>query len=165
MLLGKRPRLPIKRTTSMTGITVDLTGGEAPEPCDQLAPPPPHHHHNHNFIEAQSQDNNTSFLGYNYQESRSNHNFLQSMLSPRTNTYRRNSTDFVETADFLRTCGLCKRRLASGRDIYIYMGDMAFCSLECREKHIKQAEEKGNSSARISPGDRRQKPASSVAES
>lgn len=46
-----------------------------------------------------------------------------SMLSPRgTPTTRRNSADFVnmETASFLKACGLCKRRLAPGRDIFIY---------------------------------------------
>ncbi|GMN33667.1 hypothetical protein TIFTF001_004282 [Ficus carica] len=136
----------------MTGITVDLSGGEASEPSDQLTPQnpsPPSHHH-------QTNNNNMGFFGYN-------NNFLQSMLSPRTNTLRRNSADFIETADFLRTCGLCKSRLASGRDIYIYMGDTAFCSLECRERHIKQAERKDNSMAVSSDNRRHKTPSSSVA--
>ncbi|CAO2163451.1 unnamed protein product [Urochloa humidicola] len=51
---------------------------------------------------------------------------------------RRNSADFsaAETAAFLRACGLCNRRLGPGRDTFMYRGDTAFCSLECRQQHI-----------------------------
>ncbi|GMI68660.1 hypothetical protein HRI_000535200 [Hibiscus trionum] len=49
------------------------------------------------------------------------------------------------TAPFLRCCCLCKRRLAPGRDIYMYRGDTAFCSLECREEKMKQDERKEKS--------------------
>ncbi|CAL5012212.1 unnamed protein product [Urochloa decumbens] len=51
---------------------------------------------------------------------------------------RRNSADYsaVETAAFLRACGLCNRRLGPGRDTFMYRGDTAFCSLECRQQHI-----------------------------
>ncbi|ONK73999.1 uncharacterized protein A4U43_C03F1750 [Asparagus officinalis] len=54
----------------------------------------------------------------------------------------RSSGDFraVETAPFLRACGLCKRRLGPGRDIYMYRGEVAFCSLECRQQLINQEE-------------------------
>ncbi|KAL0395625.1 UNVERIFIED_CONTAM: FCS-Like Zinc finger 5 [Sesamum calycinum] len=63
------------------------------------------------------------------------------MLSPRY--FRRNdSSGDAVTADFLRSCGLCNRRLAPGRDIYMYRGDTAFCSLECREQQMKQDERK-----------------------
>ncbi|XP_059645086.1 FCS-Like Zinc finger 6 [Cornus florida] len=51
-------------------------------------------------------------------------------------------TSTTTTAHFLRTCGLCKRRLATGRDIYMYRGDTAFCSLECREQQMKLDERK-----------------------
>ncbi|WVZ50030.1 hypothetical protein U9M48_001329 [Paspalum notatum var. saurae] len=37
---------------------------------------------------------------------------------------------------FLQRCFLCRRELADGRDIYIYRGDRAFCSEECRCRHI-----------------------------
>nr|CAD1826371.1 unnamed protein product [Ananas comosus var. bracteatus] len=43
---------------------------------------------------------------------------------------------------FLRACGLCRRRLAPGRDIFMYRGDIAFCSLECRQQQINQDERK-----------------------
>ncbi|CAA7034744.1 unnamed protein product [Microthlaspi erraticum] len=39
--------------------------------------------------------------------------------------------------DFLRACSLCNQNLCHRRDIYMYRGDNAFCSLECREKQIK----------------------------
>ncbi|KAL1215473.1 Protein INCREASED RESISTANCE TO MYZUS PERSICAE 1 [Cardamine amara subsp. amara] len=44
--------------------------------------------------------------------------------------------------DFLRTCSLCNRSLCHRRDIYMYRGNNAFCSLECREKQIKLDERK-----------------------
>ncbi|KAJ0975096.1 hypothetical protein J5N97_017061 [Dioscorea zingiberensis] len=65
--------------------------------------------------------------------------------------YRRNSTDFVviETAPFLKNCGLCRRRLSPERDIFMYRGEMAFCSLECREHQMKQDEKKENKKSSI----------------
>ncbi|KAH0996262.1 hypothetical protein GBA52_020126 [Prunus armeniaca] len=146
MLLGKRPRPPMRRTTSMTGITVDLNNVEGEEPTDVHAAaaaaaemvvgpqpgPAAAVNNNNNNIESMDMKNN---FGYHEQ-----HRFL-AMLSPRNNP-RTNSAaqDVVETAHFLRTCGLCKRHLASGRDIYMYRGDTAFCSLECREQQMKQDE-------------------------
>lgn len=126
MLLGKRPRPPMRRTTSMTGITVDLNNVEGEEPTDVHAAaaaaaamvvgpqpgPAAAVNNNNNNIESMDMKNN---FGYHEQ-----HRFL-AMLSPRNN-HRTNSAahDVVETAHFLRTCGLCKRHLASGRDIYMY---------------------------------------------
>ncbi|CAN6174112.1 unnamed protein product [Urochloa humidicola] len=55
---------------------------------------------------------------------------------------RRYSADYsvVESAAFLRACGLCRRRLGPGRDTFMYKGEAAFCSLECRERHITKEE-------------------------
>ncbi|GJN25784.1 hypothetical protein PR202_gb13657 [Eleusine coracana subsp. coracana] len=39
-------------------------------------------------------------------------------------------------SSFLHRCFLCHRELADGVDIYIYRGDRAFCSEECRCRHI-----------------------------
>ncbi|XP_062221990.1 FCS-Like Zinc finger 7-like [Phragmites australis] len=46
----------------------------------------------------------------------------------------------VETAAFLKACGLCNRRLGPGRDTFIYRGEVAFCSQECREQQIEHDE-------------------------
>ncbi|XP_022752026.1 uncharacterized protein LOC111300670 [Durio zibethinus] len=128
MLLGKRSRHPIKRTTSMTGITVDASNMEdVQEPIISDPPPPPQnplHHGNFDYDQR-----------------------LLAMVSPRNPATaaagRSGSTNHVvDTAPFLRSCCLCKRRLAPGRDIYMYRGDTAFCSLECREQQIKQDERK-----------------------
>ncbi|KAI3783244.1 hypothetical protein L1987_42320 [Smallanthus sonchifolius] len=91
MLLGKRQRPPMKRTTSMTELTLDLNHVDTPRSTDQP-------------------------------------------FSSR-NIHRRNS---AETAHFLRACHLCKRRLMAGRDIFMYRGDSAFCSLECRQQQMNQ---------------------------
>ncbi|KAJ9545852.1 hypothetical protein OSB04_025559 [Centaurea solstitialis] len=104
MLLGKRQRPPMKRTTSMTEFTLDL---------------------NHTTTTTTVVDNN---------------NIINPPVS--TKIHRRNSADFIETAHFLRACHLCKRRLIPGRDIFMYRGDSAFCSLDCREKQMKQDEKK-----------------------
>jgi hypothetical protein len=107
MLLGKRPRPPIKRTTSMTGITVDPSVFEPQEPSDHQDPIKDH------AIAAGPDMNFIPNGGYDQR--------LSPMVSPRS-TQRRNSGDhFTEdTAHFLHTCGLCKRRLPPGRDIYMY---------------------------------------------
>ncbi|KAG8092724.1 hypothetical protein GUJ93_ZPchr0012g19915 [Zizania palustris] len=51
---------------------------------------------------------------------------------------RRHSGDFaaMETAAFLKACGICNRRLGPGRDTFIYMGEVAFCSNECRQQQM-----------------------------
>ncbi|XP_077249959.1 FCS-Like Zinc finger 6-like [Tasmannia lanceolata] len=95
MMLGKRPRPHMRRTTSMKEFTVDLP------PID---PSPP-------------------FITYTPKESHK-------------------PTPEIVTSHFLRACGLCKRRLAPGRDIYMYRGDTAFCSLECRQQQLNQDERK-----------------------
>lgn len=68
------------------------------------------------------------------------------MVSPRYNWRTAGGGERVvvelETAQFLKTCGLCNRRLKTGRDIYMYRGDTAFCSQECREQQMKHDERK-----------------------
>ncbi|KAF2293073.1 hypothetical protein GH714_036110 [Hevea brasiliensis] len=154
MLLGKRPRPPIRRTTSMTGITVDLANVDAPETpsSDDITHNhqmigDPHHalvgpeeaclNYYNNYYDISGFDGNVNGL---YDQ-----RFLAAMVSPRNNQRTSSGSNFLETAHFLRTCGLCKRRLAPGKDIYMYRGDTAFCSLECREQQMKNDERKEKS--------------------
>lgn len=39
-------------------------------------------------------------------------------------------------SDFLNACFFCKRSLVPGEDIFMYRGDRAFCTAECRYKQI-----------------------------
>jgi len=55
----------------------------------------------------------------------------------------------IEPAHFLDACHLCNRRLSDGRDIYMYRGDTAFCSVECRQQQITMDERKEKSAAGI----------------
>ncbi|CAL4978986.1 unnamed protein product [Urochloa decumbens] len=56
---------------------------------------------------------------------------------------------------FLQRCFLCRRELADGRDIYIYRGDRAFCSEECRCRHILVVEDDDDDDcARVTAADR-----------
>ncbi|XP_021896044.1 uncharacterized protein LOC110813281 isoform X2 [Carica papaya] len=123
MLLGKRPRAPImKRTTSMTEITLDLnTSTTDSRPSDP-----------HNLFDARQKPAVTGALSGQHSHG-AGHNWLDQRFSPRTN--RRHSADFLETPNFLRACSLCKRRLVPGRDIYMY-------SLECRQQQMNQDERK-----------------------
>ncbi|KAF9687289.1 hypothetical protein SADUNF_Sadunf02G0078100 [Salix dunnii] len=119
MLLGKRPRNPMKRTTSFSEITLDLNTATS-----EAAPPPSDH--------PQKQAGHGGLK---------DQRFLAAAGSPRA-THRRASADFLETAHFLRACSLCKSRLTPGRDIYMYRGDNGFCSLECRQQQMSLDERK-----------------------
>ncbi|KAG2700975.1 hypothetical protein I3843_06G021200 [Carya illinoinensis] len=125
MLLGKRQRHPMQRTTSMTEITFDLNTGSIDGASASPPSTDPHNPSNFQRQPGGGPDHDQRLLA---------------MLSPRN--LRRSSADFVEatSAHFLRSCSLCKRRLVPGRDIYMYRGDNAFCSLECRQQQMNQDE-------------------------
>lgn len=53
-----------------------------------------------------------------------------------------NSTSFPSD-NFLSCCFYCEKRL-DGKDIYMYRGEKAFCSLNCRSQAILTEKEKGN---------------------
>lgn len=40
------------------------------------------------------------------------------------------------STDFLDSCRLCRSRLKQGQDVFMYNGDNAFCSMECRYEQI-----------------------------
>ncbi|PAN06791.1 hypothetical protein PAHAL_1G288700 [Panicum hallii] len=48
-------------------------------------------------------------------------------------------------SSFLQRCFLCHTELAEGRDIYMYRGDRAFCSEECRCRQIFMDEDASSS--------------------
>ncbi|XP_022772310.1 uncharacterized protein LOC111314957 [Durio zibethinus] len=154
MLLGKRPRPPMKRTTSMTEITFDLNTSNAEAPSSG-----PHKL----FDNYQKQLAAAGLLGgFGGPQMQANggggaaaasvagdgggssleglDQRLLATVSPRV--HRKHSVEFMETPHFLRSCGLCRRRLVPGRDIYMYRGDGAFCSLECRQHQINQDEKR-----------------------
>ncbi|KAK2998676.1 hypothetical protein RJ639_023602 [Escallonia herrerae] len=132
MLLGKRARPSTRRTTSTAGFTGgDQSNLEAPRPLEPQRPI-----QDFEEVGPATPRENIIVVGSRARDHRSVATF-----SPR---YHRNSRgDSVETtADFLRTCGLCKRRLSLARDIYMYRGDTAFCSQECREQQMNRDERK-----------------------
>lgn len=51
--------------------------------------------------------------------------------------------------DFLSSCHLCKKKL-HGKDIYMYRGEKAFCSKECRYRQIVKDEHKDKCSSEAS---------------
>ncbi|KAJ8468094.1 hypothetical protein OPV22_030646 [Ensete ventricosum] len=50
--------------------------------------------------------------------------------------------DDYEPHHFLDSCFLCGKPLAGNRDIFMYRGDMPFCSEECRQEQIEVDESK-----------------------
>ncbi|CAK9145594.1 unnamed protein product [Ilex paraguariensis] len=54
---------------------------------------------------------------------------------------RRNFPSTLQATSFLDHCSLCKHKLLPGKDIYMYKGDRAFCSVECRCRQIFMDEE------------------------
>ncbi|KAL0695142.1 hypothetical protein Bca4012_062322 [Brassica carinata] len=134
MLLGKRQRPEIKRTTSLSEIKFDLNlPSEPEEPSD------------HQQVQMLSPRRKSKLVTVD-EHRQVHHGLLEqrlsAMVSPR-GTQRRHSEDYsTHAGDFLRCCSLCKRHLVPGRDIYMYRGDRAFCSLECRQQQITVDERK-----------------------
>lgn len=69
-------------------------------------------------------------------------------MVPRITSYS-NSNRSMEPAHFLDACHLCNRRMNDGRDIYMYRGDTALCSVECRQQQITMDERKEKRAAGI----------------
>ncbi|KAJ8751113.1 hypothetical protein K2173_016294 [Erythroxylum novogranatense] len=55
---------------------------------------------------------------------------------------------FYPTSDFLSSCNLCRKKL-HGKDIYMYRGEEAFCSPECRSRQIMKDERKEQCRSRL----------------
>ncbi|KAK5824839.1 FCS-Like Zinc finger 13-like [Gossypium arboreum] len=53
------------------------------------------------------------------------------------------------TSDFLSCCHLCRKKL-HGQDIYMYRGEKAFCSSECRSTQIMMDERKEQCRSEVS---------------
>ncbi|KAK9099679.1 hypothetical protein Scep_023109 [Stephania cephalantha] len=64
--------------------------------------------------------------------------FFESPLKKKTQELREYE---MSTSDFLSFCYLCRKKL-HGLDIFMYRGDQAFCSVECRCKQILRDERK-----------------------
>lgn len=140
MLLGKRPRPPMRRTTSLTEISFDLGGVEAPQATSPGNPQQQRHHQRavpgadgSGYARRQQLPQQQPYQADHHRQGQQQYQYLylqapsdgldtrylSSMVSPRNP--RRNSADCaLEPAHFLRACGLCKRRLGPGRDTFMY---------------------------------------------
>lgn len=97
----------MKRTTSMTEFTLDLNLNN-PDPNSSLS------NYNNPF------DPHNPFSPANTQQQHLDQQRLLTAAKTVSVRNRRKSADFLETANFLKACFLCKRRLIPGRDIYMY---------------------------------------------
>lgn len=80
--------------------------------------------------------------------------FSTAALSPPNNNPSSYSgPGLMLSPDFLKACLFCKRRLGPGKDTYMYRGDQAFCTTECRYKQIVIDERRERFSATACKGD------------
>ncbi|XP_058767110.1 protein INCREASED RESISTANCE TO MYZUS PERSICAE 1-like [Vicia villosa] len=149
MLLGKRPRPPtMRRTRSMSGgLSVDMQSHD-----NQITTNTVESHHEEASVTSLQPHHAVVIKG-----TETHGELVEStVMSPShttttlTTTNTKNNINhnndpvsasahvIYSTPHFLRICGLCNCPLAPTRDIYMYRGDTAFCSLECREEQIKQ---------------------------
>lgn len=126
MMMGTKSAGPMRRTTSMTEFAPpDVLAGVAEEQEEAMA----------------AEETTDRLQVHEEKEEEIAHGWIG--RGYRARPHRRNSADFsaaVETAAFLHACGLCNRRLGPGRDTFMYKGEAAFCSLECRQQHITHEE-------------------------
>ncbi|CAL9107478.1 FCS-Like Zinc finger 5-like [Musa acuminata AAA Group] len=114
-LSRKRPRAPIRRTTSMKEFSAEdlaaaVEGGEGIR-----------RRHNDFLLRERRVE-------------------AAALDAPPRSIHRRSFSDVWATTKFLMTCGLCNRRLGPGFDTFIYRGEMSFCSFECRQHKMNQDE-------------------------
>ncbi|KAJ8501239.1 hypothetical protein OPV22_011791 [Ensete ventricosum] len=110
-LSRKRPRAPIRRTTSMKQFSAE----------DLAAVEGIRRRHN-DFLQ------------------RERRMVAAASDAPPRSIHRRSFSDVWATTKFLMTCGLCNRRLGPGFDTFIYRGEISFCSFECRQHKMNQDE-------------------------
>ncbi|OEL36390.1 hypothetical protein BAE44_0002594 [Dichanthelium oligosanthes] len=65
-------------------------------------------------------------------------------LMPGESKDEENMSPLVEEG-VMSFCSFCSEKLKEGKDIYIYQGDKAFCSAECREHFMEDEMEEGES--------------------
>ncbi|XVF38744.1 hypothetical protein REPUB_Repub20aG0128000 [Reevesia pubescens] len=63
------------------------------------------------------------------------------LISSSSSSATNSQLNYPTVPSFLEQCFLCKQKLLPGKDIYMYKGDRAFCSVECRCKQIFMDEE------------------------
>nr|XP_018674794.1 PREDICTED: uncharacterized protein LOC108951473 [Musa acuminata subsp. malaccensis] len=57
-----------------------------------------------------------------------------------SNVVTKSTCSLSKGLGFLKSCFLCKRELSLSKDVYMYRGDLGFCSKECRSRQILQEE-------------------------
>ncbi|KAI3920635.1 hypothetical protein MKW92_020996 [Papaver armeniacum] len=50
------------------------------------------------------------------------------------------ASTYSQESSFLRSCCLCKKKLSTEKNVYMYMGDQGFCSVDCRSRQIVKDE-------------------------
>ncbi|KAF7814292.1 FCS-Like Zinc finger 10-like [Senna tora] len=72
--------------------------------------------------------------------------------SSQVSSFSEESAKPYPSDNILSFCYSCKKKLEEGKDVYIYRGEKAFCSFDCRSEEISVEEKSENNSAESSPG-------------
>ncbi|ERM96066.1 hypothetical protein AMTRI_Chr13g84180 [Amborella trichopoda] len=74
----------------------------------------------------------------------------KSMIRPKMSEIPASFPANMPELGFLQSCSMCKKKLSPKNDIYIYRGEMGFCSVECRWRQIFMDERRERSVSTIS---------------
>ncbi|XP_057417908.1 FCS-Like Zinc finger 15-like [Lotus japonicus] len=106
----------------------------------------PHNNHNHKGTTSTSTSKTTNMFGSSINKPSPSPS--PSPVSPPSSTVffassttTTHHTTLFQPPTFLDQCFLCRNKLLPGKDIYMYKGDRAFCSVDCRCEHILTDEE------------------------
>lgn len=118
---------------NFNSMAIDGSVEESPYASHAVRPGAPHH-----AMRPSSQ--NPTHLGVPHQSlapGYSVHPPHNKSVAPQVSFYRGHEAGrSAQPTHFLDACLLCSKRLGHGRDVFIYRGDRAFCSVECRQLQI-----------------------------
>ncbi|XP_061361629.1 FCS-Like Zinc finger 13-like [Gastrolobium bilobum] len=92
---------------------------------------------NKTFTKVYYDDGEVDITRHGYNNNNNNNNV--GVLSRTTSPILVDPEPSFPTSDFLSSCNLCGKKL-HGKDIYMYRGEKAFCSTECRSNQIMMDE-------------------------
>ncbi|PIN21254.1 hypothetical protein CDL12_06044 [Handroanthus impetiginosus] len=61
---------------------------------------------------------------------------LQNHIVKSKSSFASNDDDDNHSYCYLKSCHLCHKPLSLDKEIYMYRGDLGFCSVECRDRQI-----------------------------
>lgn len=96
---------------------------------------------NYTFVTCHGRNKSITKVYYDGGDCRTRNEHHANRFDTCTDNHNHKQAPVYPTSDFLSSCHLCSKKL-HGKDIYMYRGDKAFCSTECRSTQIMNDERK-----------------------